>query len=180
MNIKGKRIKLRAIELKDSKLLKDMVNSSEIESKIVGWSTPISDIDQEEWIKSIRNDSNNLRLIIENEDGIAIGLSIIRNIDWKNRTAIHGIKISENKFRGLGYGKEVVDLTMSYCFEELNLNRISTTILETNIPSLNLYINKCKWIKEGVERKAIFKNNKYIDKIILGILREEYFGGTNV
>ena len=40
------------------------------------------------------NNQNNMRLIIETEEDEAVGFANIVNIDWKNRSAFHGIKIA--------------------------------------------------------------------------------------
>ena len=45
---------------------------------------------------------------------------------------------------------------MKYCFEELNLNRIDGSIIEYNVPSQKLYINKCGWTVEGTKRQSVF------------------------
>lgn len=173
MNIQYQRINLRSIEVEDLEFLRKMINDPKIEELIIGWSFPVSRVDQEIWLKNSRNNSNTQRWIIENEKNEVIGLSILRNIDWKNRSAIHGIKIYQPNQRNKGYGSEVLQAIQNYCFYELNFNRLSTSILETNTRSLHLY-EKCGWKNEGRERKAIYKSGKFIDKINLGILREDY------
>ena len=77
------------------------------------------------------------------------------------------------------YGKDVVFTIMKYAFEELQLNRLDGTILESNVASQKLYIDKCGWTVEGVRRNYIFKNNMYHNQLVLGILREEYFNLKN-
>jgi RimJ/RimL family protein N-acetyltransferase len=99
----------------------------------------------------------------------------LTNIDIKNRSAHHGIMIGKKNLRGKGYGFDSVMATMRYAFEELQLNRLDGDIIEYNIPSINLYTKKCGWVEEGRIRKHVFRNNRYYDRIIVGILREEYF-----
>ena len=64
---------------------------------------------------------------------------------------------------------------MRYAFEELQLNRLDGAIIDYNEASKRLYCDKCGWQVEGVQRNAIFKSNEYHDRLIVGILREEYF-----
>jgi len=64
---------------------------------------------------------------------------------------------------------------MKYAFEELDLRRLDSDIIEYNNPSLGLYIKKCGWKKEGIRRKHAFRNNEIYDRVLIGILKEEYF-----
>ncbi|MER2169278.1 MAG: GNAT family protein [Psychrobacillus psychrodurans] len=174
MNINGKIVTLRAIEEEDQELLREMVNDPEIEKMVGGYSFPISKIQQKKWFESNVNSQNNIRLIIETKEDGAVGFANIVNIDWKNRSAFHGIKIASRKFRSRGIGTDTVMAVMKYAFEELDLNRLDGTIIDYNEASRKLYCDKCGWKVEGVRRKAVFKVNEYHDELIVGILREEY------
>ena len=74
----------------------------------------------------------------------------------------------------IGIGTDGVYATMRYAFEELQLNRLYSSILEYNIASQKLYA-KCGWKVEGNYRRSIFKNNAYHDELAIAILRDEYF-----
>lgn len=54
MNIVGDRIYLRAPELSDKELLLGIINDSETEHLLGGSSFPVSSLDQEEWIKTLK------------------------------------------------------------------------------------------------------------------------------
>ena len=172
MNLKGNKVLLRAVEQEDMDFLRNMINDENMEHNVIGWSFPISKYEQEKWFESQIQNKNNVRFIIEAE-GQAIGLATLTNIDWKNRKACHGIKLFSDDIKGKGYGTDTVITIMKYAFEELQLNKIYSTILEENEISRKLY-RKCGWTEEGCLRKSIFKNNKYNNEIFVGILREEY------
>ena len=175
MNIRGRIVTLRAMELEDQELLREMINDPETEKMVVGYSFPVSTENQINWFRSNSNNSNNLRLIIETEQDGPVGYANIVNIDWKNRTAFHGIKIAKREFRSRGIGTDTVMAVMRYAFEELQLNRLDGAIIDYNEASKRLYCDKCGWRIEGIRRQAIFKSNEYHDLIMVGILREEYF-----
>ena len=177
MNIFGKKVLLRAVEKEDLKFLRDIHNDPEIEKWIGGWSFPLSMKTQELWFEKSISDSSTIRLIIEiRSTNEVIGVTGLWNIDWKNRTAYTGIMLSNNnKFRLKGYGTDAVMALMKYAFEELDLRRLDSDIIEYNNPSLGLYIKKCGWKKEGIRRKHAFRNNAIYDRILIGILKEEYF-----
>lgn len=175
MNIKGKIVTLRAMEEEDQELLREMINDPDIEKMVGGYSFPVSKAQQLSWFHTNSNTQDNIRLIIETKDDGPIGFANIVNIDWKNRSAFHGIKISNKKFRSRGIGTDTVMAIMKYTFEELQLNRLDGTIIKYNEPSKKLYCEKCGWQVEGIKRRAVFKLNEYHDEIMVGILRDEYF-----
>lgn len=175
MNIDGKKIILRALEITDLEVLREMLNEPEIERMVVGWSFPTSQYEQEKWYERTIFDKQNLKFAIETKDGQLIGLATLGSIDWKNRKAMHGIKLHSSAPKGQGYATDAVMAVMKYAFEELQLNRLYGSILDYNIASQRLYA-KCGWVIEGRARQSVFKNNAYHDEIIVGILRDEYFG----
>ncbi|WP_286033939.1 GNAT family N-acetyltransferase [Fusobacterium necrogenes] len=172
MNIKGKVVTLRAIEKEDLELLREMLNDSEMENLVVGWSFPVSKYQQEKWYENSINDKNNLRFIVEVE-GEALGLATLTDIDWKNRKAFHGMKLAKQSNRRRGIGRDTVMAIMKYAFDELQLNRLDGSWFEENIPSKTMYM-KCGWKEEGRLREYIFKNGRYRDLISTGVLKKEY------
>ena len=52
MNIYGKKVVLRAMELSDCVLIQDMFNDPEMENLVVGWAFPVSAYAQEQWIRA--------------------------------------------------------------------------------------------------------------------------------
>ena len=172
MNLKGEKVFLRAIEKEDIEFLREMINDPEMEKKVVGWSFPVSKYEQEKWFDSQIQNKKNIRYIIEVEKK-KIGLATITDIDWKNRKACHGLKLYNNSVRHKGYGTDAVMTIMKYVFEELQLNKLYSTILEYNTPSLNLY-KKCGWSIDGILRESTFKENKYINEIAVSILKKDY------
>lgn len=178
MNLVMEKVILRAVEKEDLELLHEMINSPTIENMVVGWNMPISKEKQEEWYKSINDTDDKITYTIEYE-GKAIGMCTISNIDWKNRNANIGIKICDDlNYRNKGIGTLTVKIMLKYCFEELGLNRVYTSVLEYNIPSQKLF-EKCGFILEGRQRESIYKNNKYNDLLIYGMLKKEYLGVNN-
>ena len=172
MNLKGKKVYLRAVEKEDMDFLREMINDPEMEKNVVGWSFPVSKYEQEKWYEIQSLNKNDIRYIIE-INGNRIGLITITNIDWKNRKACHGIKIFNDEVKKKGYGTDAVMTIMKYAFEELQLNKLYSTILEYNIPSLNLY-KKCGWTIDGVLRESTFKGNHYVNEMAVSILKKDY------
>lgn len=175
MNIYGKYVVLRAMEPEDMEMLRETANDSETEYMIGGWSFPISKVEQMKWYERVCSDKNNLRFIIELiDEKKAIGMLNLVNIDWKNRSAFHGIRLAVNAPKGKGYGLDAVMALMRYAFEELQLVRLDGSWVEYNEPSIRLY-KKCGWSVEGRKKKAKFTKGQYFDMLIGGVLAEDYF-----
>lgn len=173
MNIKGDKIILRALELEDAEVLREMINDSEIEKNVAGWSFPVSKHAQIEWIEKVNKSYTDYVFAIEYLDMGCIGVANLINIDWKNRSAFHGIKLVNKDFRGKGIGTDTVLTIMNYAFNELQLNRLDGSIIEHNSASQKLY-KKCGWEIEGIKKEAIFKSGKYYNNYIVGITHKEY------
>ena len=164
---------LRAIELSDLSLLLGIINDPEIEKMVGGGSFPVSMDRQIKWFENYDQQSE-LRCIIQIKDGPAIGVIMLTNIDWRNRTGLTHIKVKakpEDRRKN-----DTFDALMgfrNYCFNELNLNCIYSNILEYNLRSRTL-AKKCGSVEEGVLRQRIFKDGKYHNLIVTSTLAEDF------
>ena len=172
MNICGKKVVLRFIEPSDLEEIRNMTNDAEQEYMIGGWSLPAAVKHQQDWYQRILTDKNNLRLAID-YNGSFVGLVTLTNIDWKNRRAESGIRLTIDAPKQQGIGTDALMSLLSYAFEELNLHRVYATIIEHNQPSRKLYA-KCGFTVEGMMRQSIYKKNSYNHELQLGILKSEF------
>lgn len=174
MNIIGERIFLRAIELSDKDVLLDIINDAATEHGLGGWSFPLSELNQEEWIKSLKPNEKILRCMIAMKgNNQAIGTAILSDLDYKNGNAEIHIKIHSTT-RSKGYGTETIKLLINYAFNELRLNCIYAHINSYNEKSQNLF-GKCGFLKEGILRDRIYKNGKFHNIYSYSLLK----GDTN-
>lgn len=174
MNIKGRTVILRAIDVQDMEFMRKMLNDPQMEHLVVGWSFPVSSTQQEKWFASAIVDKRNQRFVIETPEDGKVGIFVLADIDWKNRTADAGIKLADSKVRRKGVGTDATMAIMRYAFDELNLNRLTAEWLEENIASQKMHL-KCGYRVEGCIRDCIYKNGSYHNLIVGGILREEYY-----
>ncbi len=174
MSIKGKKVTLRAIERTDLATLQVWANDDSINQMIGGWHFPTNMRDTETWFEALNLRSLNQRYIIETPGEGTIGSANLVAINWKDRNAEHGLLIGNKDAQGKGYAVDTIMAIMKYAFEELGLNRLDTTIIEYNEPSINLYSNKCGWKKEGEQRNWYFRKNKYWSRLFYGITKDDY------
>ena len=175
MTINGKRVILRAIEREDLPLLWQWSNDPEIQDCLGGWHFPSSTSIMDKWFERIQSDELNQRFAIVTPEQALIGTANLVDINWKDRNAFHGMLIGDKDNRSKGYGTETVMAIMRYCFEELGLERLDTSIIEYNASSHRWDIGKCGWNEEGRKRNWYWRKNRFWDKLIVGINRSDYF-----
>lgn len=174
MNIYGKKVILRAMEKTDCEMIREMFNDPVMENLVVGWAFPVSQFAQEKWFEAHYGDQSTFRFVVETKEDGPVGIATLADIDWKNRRARHGIKLSSKERQTKGIGTDTVMAIMRYAFDELGLHRLEGSWFDTNIASVKLY-KKCGWIEEGVRREYIFKNGEFRDLTVVGILASEYY-----
>ncbi len=94
---------------------------------------------------------------------------ISRESDSLDLTRIY---IGEKEYLGKGYGKEAMLLLLDYCFNTLNMERVTLDHYEGN-PAGKLYLD-LGFKYEGIMRNAAKKDNKYYDLHLMSMLRDEY------
>lgn len=169
-----KRIYLRALEPEDYKISIKWRNDPEIQNMIGGPKFYVSSETEKKWVSEHINNPHKLVLAIclKNNDKY-IGNVIIKDIDWRNRSAQGAILIGEKDEWGHGYGTEARIESLCYAFQEMGLERVWSLVLENNLASLKM-LQKCGYKKEGVLRKSVFKNGQFYNQIMLSILKEEF------
>lgn len=166
---------LRAIEENDLNLLQDMINDPNIELMTSGYCFPVSFDRQRRWFESY-DQQKDLRCMIQIKGGATIGMIMLTDIDWKNRTAQLHQKIKariEDRVDG-----DVYDAMMgflNYAFNELDMQCIYGTVLEYNLLSRKL-AQKCGLKEEGILRSRVYKNGKRHNLVANSIIREDFVG----
>ena len=132
------------------------------------------DVDQR-WYENYMNErSSSVRCAIvdDKDEGEILGLISLLCIDNINRSAVLHIMIGNQKNRGKGIGTYAVRTMVMHAFNNLNLHRIELDVLENNKAAIRLY-EKTGFVKEGIRRKSTYKNGKYVNMIVMGLLKEE-------
>lgn len=109
----------------------------------------------------------------DNKSSQIIGSIGLLNIDSISRKADFYLMIGEKENREKGIGTAATKQMIRHAFSNMNLNRIQLTVLETNTEAYHVY-EKVGFIKEGVQREAVYKNGKYVNLVIMSILKNEF------
>ena len=168
------KVVLRRPELRDVKSLYEYRNDPDIVQLLGGFSKGYSTKDIEDWLESHRaRDDEIVWVIAEKEGDRCVGHVGLYNIDHRVRCAEFAIMIGDKACWGKGLGKQVSISVMEYGFEQLNLHRIKLTVLVTNVRAVKLY-EKIGFRKEGTLRHEQYRDNQYVDVLVMGILKGEW------
>ena len=173
--LEGKRIKLRPVKEKDINLFLKWFNDPEITQYLTAV-FPVTRRAEERWFEELGDFNKSKKVVFSIElidEQRLIGNCALNSVDLRNQTAEAGIMIGDKKCWSKGYGTEVFQLLLDYGFNQLNLNRVGSAALSFNEKSIGLH-KKFGFKKEGVKRKAWFRNGKFNDEIVFGLIREEY------
>lgn len=107
------------------------------------------------------------------ENAEPIGRIVLADIEEGWKAELWRIYIADTKLRGKGLGKEAMQATMAYCFDQLKLERLYLDHYTGN-PAAYLY-QSLGFKYEGVLRKNCRKNGVLYDVHLMSMLRDEYY-----
>lgn len=172
--LEGKKVYLRPYNEKDNSLVEFGKNNPEVRETLFLFA-PMT-IEQVKTEMSQWSSSREITLftICRQEDNEAVGQTAFVRIDYVSRAAVFYLAIYNPQYWSHGFGKEATALMVEYGFEILNLNRIHLHVCSENPHAIEAY-KKAGFSVEGNLRQAMYHHNKYVDFLVMGILREEYY-----
>jgi RimJ/RimL family protein N-acetyltransferase len=109
----------------------------------------------------------------EIENGRLLGFVHIHWIEWPNGVGGLRMGIGDPKDWRKGYGSEALDLTLRYCFDEINLFHLEACIPEYNLAARRLF-EKAGFSEEIRQREYLERDGQRWDLLHLGLLSEEW------
>lgn len=173
VNIKSKSIYLREIQLSDvNKKYYNWMKNAEVtqylESRFENWSLR----KLKDYVRRIKNNPDYIFLaIISKDKNRHIGNIKLGPISRIHNFADVGIIIGQKLFLGKGIGSEAISIVVDYAFNKLNLHKLTAGAYAKNIASIKAF-EKAGFSVEGIRKKQYLYNGKYIDGILLGIVRK--------
>ncbi len=167
-SLNGK-VSMRQLDQTDLEWVRSLRNDQSTWSNL-GNPLMVSDSQQEDWFSGLSKDRFRMYFVVQSSE-LPIGLIRFTQIDWVNRSICIGADVHP-KWRSQGYGKQIYDLIIAYCFNQLNMNRIWLLVTEYNEAGIALYKQK-GFVQEGRMRQAIYRDGKYWDYILMGLLKDE-------
>ncbi len=162
--VQNNRIGFRPSTEDDIELIMEMENDIENSPYIRLWN-------REKHMAAI-DDDNIAQVMVETVDTkTVVGIVILiglkdadRNLEFK-RIAI--------KDKGMGFGRDAVQLIKKFAFENAGVHRLWLEVIEYNDRARKLYETE-GFIFEGTHRKSMKVGDKYFSLHVMSILDEEY------
>ena len=171
-------LSFRPVEEKDIESIRKIRND-ETTWKCLTYAEMINPLNQIDWYIKMSKDPLMQYFVVEQETSNfpvqskeIIGFIRMDCIDKENRSRRVGFDVEPSK-RGQGYGTRIMLAIQKYCFNNLGVNRLWLCVVEDNEIAKKLYENT-GFKEEGRYRKAIWRDGKYKDYIIMSILESEY------
>ena len=123
-----------------------------------------------DFINSVKNDSTKeVYAVYHAQDNIHIGNISLQQIDKKNQSAEIAFLFGEKGYWGKGYASEAAQELLKRAFNELKLHRIYFGTSQYNI-GMQKVGEKLGFQKEGTLKDAQFKNGKFNDIVLYGLV----------
>jgi RimJ/RimL family protein N-acetyltransferase len=169
----GSTIYLRPLDLADVPLLLAWMNDPEVTRQLRAY-RPIMRLAEEEFLRKLSTSESDIALgIMVREPEQFIGVTGLHRLDVRNRHAEFGITIGDKSAWGKGFGTEATSLMVQYAFDRLNLNRVSLNVYEFNERAIRVY-QKIGFRAEGRLRQDTYRDGRYWDTLVMGVLRDEW------
>ena len=170
--LSGRNVHLRVVERRDLEIIRAWRNSPDV-SRFFAEKEQISEIQQEEWFKKLSVDKSAYYFVIEHDDQ-PIGVCNLKSINWVHRTATLGMYfVPAGDYHGF-LPIEAAIILFDYAFSYLNLRKVYGDTMAVN----QRVVEFCKGLGfkvEGVREKHVFHNGEYVDLILVGLFRQQYF-----
>lgn len=149
------------------------LNDKEVTAFLESGLFPYSLVQLEDYIKQIES-SNALFLAIHiKSNNKHIGNIKIENINSIHQRAEYGIMMGDKNEWQKGYAKEASQCIINYCFERLNLRKITLGVVKDNDNAFALY-KKIGFEVEGELKKHSFHQGKFSDVIRMAVFNPYY------
>ena len=173
--IRGERVYLRGSERSDVPLFVQWFNDAEM-ARHISARAPMSQVGEEAWFTqmSAQQGKDSYHFVMcRLDDDQPIGTIGLFNLDLVNGSAGIGISIGEKALWGQGYGTDAMFALLDFGFGQLRLERLWLEVYDFNDRAIRSY-EKCGFVLEGTQRRAIYKEGRFIDVQLMSILRDEW------
>ena len=167
----GKNIYLREILKDDIEQVYDLCSDKEVlkYSEAEGNLIP-----KKHYLDSYKylNKTHEKKYVVINTEAKIVGVASYSYSQFVEDVYIISLVIGRKYWRR-GYGSESINILLNHLFNKKRAHRVELEVVKENMAAINCY-KKCGFIEEGVKREKYYYKGKYLDTIIMGILKQEF------
>ncbi len=170
--LSGERVSIGGIGREDKDILFNWIN----DARLVRFNAPFQPVSWAShctWFDGLGKDPSRTILAIRKrgESGL-IGTIQLFAIHTVHRSAELSIRIGNEVDQGKGFGSESLQLALQFAWDDLNLNRVYLHVFADNARAISSY-RKSGFVEEGKLRSAAYINGKWLDVLVMGILKNK-------
>jgi len=169
-----KKLRLRALRREDAELTWKWRNFPDVKKFYSGHPFFVNPEKERDWYERIlTSDHPNVSLGIEIEETeTLIGLIFLMHINYIHRSAEMAFLFDKDSRKASNIIDAIL-LAIEYGFYNLNLNRIYGKTIEEHTMLINM-LERYGGQREGLMRQSVFKDGKYLNEIMISLLKEDY------
>lgn len=169
----GPTVYLRPLERGDAPQLATWLNDPEV-NRTLATLRPICLAAEETYLSRLAESQTDIGLgIMVRQGDQFVGTTGLHNLDLRNRQAAFGICVGDKTAWGNGYATEATHLMVRHAFRTLNLHRVWLHVYEFNPRAVGIY-ERVGFRVEGRLRQDVFREGRYWDTLVMGILHDEW------
>jgi len=133
---------------------------------------PYSKDNAVQWIDFVKKNYSSLFFAIADENELIGGIGALPQTDVHRFSAEVGFWLGQS-YWNKGIITKAVPVFCNYLFTKFDFNRLTANVFEGNEASQKV-LEKTGFILEGKLRKSVFKENKFVDHYIYGLLKKDF------
>jgi RimJ/RimL family protein N-acetyltransferase len=111
-------------------------------------------------------------VIVIEDDGTPVGTVTWERVNRRSRIAsIGGFAIAPER-RGRGVGTEAARALQRHLIREAGFHRLQMEVYGFNERALR-HAERTGWVREGIRRKAYWRNGRWVDGVLFGLVEED-------
>ena len=125
-----------------------------------------------EWINFVKKNYSSLFFAIADETELIGGIGAVPQTDVHRFSAEVGFWLGQSHWNK-GIITKALPVFCNYLFSKFDFIRLTANVFEGNEASKKV-LEKTRFVLEGTQRKNVFKENKFVDHYIYGLLKEDF------
>jgi diamine N-acetyltransferase len=170
--LKGKKVILRAEEREDLKRLHELTRNLDLVVLSDGQWQPEPLAQWEKQFDKRLEDADSAHFVIE-VDGKLVGGIGLHHRQRRDGSAQFGVGIYDPEYLGQGYGRDAIETLLGWAFQIQNYRRIWLETYALNERAVRSY-RAVGFVEEGRLREHAFYDGRYVDVLVMGMLRSDW------
>jgi RimJ/RimL family protein N-acetyltransferase len=173
MKISFNNYSIRSFEDNDAESIVKHANNKDV-SKYMrdSFPYPYTKENAVQWIDFVRKNYPKLCFAIADKIELIGGIGAMPQTDVHRFSAEVGFWLGQSHWNK-GIITKALPVFCNYLFTNFDFNRLTANVFEGNEASRKV-LEKNGFVLEGTQRKNVFKENKFVDHYIYGLLKEDF------